>query len=268
MVILTSDDVIYGRVRDHLLRLRSHRHRAGTLFESGEARTAARLTVALGMTATSGIDAALVAERAVAEFAPAAMFFMAVGSSVSDDSAPGDVVVGTRVYACPDGVNGTQGLLLRPHSWASSHELEQLARHVASSGSWLNLLVSGREPRVQFKPVIASDFTADRPLIWSIHEFREDAVSIGSQGAGFAGAAHLNPSVPSLTIAAIRSHVDGDGKKEAAAFAIALARRIIDPPGLPDTRPVQHGESKKGKRSGSELTTVPPPSGSPLWLRR
>ncbi|NBH11532.1 purine phosphorylase, partial [Amycolatopsis sp. SID8362] len=74
--------------------------------------------------------AAAIAERAVAEFSPAAMVFVGVAGGLRDWTRLGDVVVATKVYGYHGGRSTDDGMRSRPQAWAPSHRLLELARSV------------------------------------------------------------------------------------------------------------------------------------------
>jgi nucleoside phosphorylase len=246
--VLTALDLEYQAVRAHLTGLRQRSHPAGTLFETGRLPAGGDLTIAAAGEGNPG--AAVLAERAISVFQPRALLFVGIAGALKDDIGLGDVVVATKVYACQSGKEENGGFLARPHSWDAPHELEQLARHINRTRSWVQHLPAGqpgqvlrpdRPPAVHFKPVAAADGVLNSraaPLARRLHRFYNDAVAIEMESAGVAQAGHLNHRLPVLTIRGISDRADG-GKRDAdqagwqlaaaghaAAFAVTLAAEL------------------------------------------
>ncbi|MCH6163241.1 phosphorylase family protein [Streptomyces marispadix] len=251
VVVLTALDVEYQAVRGHLAGLREQPHDAGTLFETGWLN-GTPWQVALAEIGDGNQGAAVLTERAIAMFRPRAVFFVGVAGALrSDEPRLGDVVVATRVHALHGGKEENGKFLARPRSWPAPHGLQQLARHVRRSPGWTACLPQPPEvapPRVHLKPVAAGEVvlnSPDSPLSRQVSPMREmlrqhyqDAVAIEMESAGMAQAAHLNDSLPALTVRGISDRADGrkhdadaSGSQEraarnAAAFAFALIRRL------------------------------------------
>jgi len=159
LVVLTAIDVEYLAVRERLSQVRRHNHPAGTVFETGLLPGGAG-RIALTVTGVGNAGAAILAERAIAMFEPAAVLFIGVAGGLDADLELGDLVVATKVYAVHGGREEHDGFHPRPRSWDASHHLEQIARHVARAGWWKTLLATepGSEaPRVVFRPIAASE---------------------------------------------------------------------------------------------------------------
>jgi nucleoside phosphorylase/tetratricopeptide (TPR) repeat protein len=237
-VVLTAIDVEYRAVRERLSQVRRHDHPAGTVFETG-LLPGGQGRVALAVTGAGNAGAAVLAERAIAMFDPAALLFVGVAGGLSDDLEPGDVIVATKVYAVHGGREGPDGFRARPRSWEAPHRLEQIARHVAYTGQWkalLPLASSGTHPRVLFRPIAAGEVVLDSrsaPLSERLHLTYNDAAAIEMESAGVSLAAHLNHRLPALTVRGISDLADGakykldrDGWQTAAAAnaaAVGLA---------------------------------------------
>lgn len=98
VVILTALNLEYEAVRDQLTDLRVRRHPAGTRFEVGRIdRSDCR--IALGLVGKGNHPAAVLAERAMAEFSPAAVLFVGVAGGLWPNIRLGDVVVASKIYA-------------------------------------------------------------------------------------------------------------------------------------------------------------------------
>ena len=108
VVILTALDLEYRAVRDKLTDLRLHRHPAGTRFEVGRLAHS-KCRVALALVGKGNHPAAVLAERAIAEFAPVAVLFVGVAGALWPGVALGDVVIATHVYAYHGGTSESDG---------------------------------------------------------------------------------------------------------------------------------------------------------------
>ncbi|MEU4369230.1 5'-methylthioadenosine/S-adenosylhomocysteine nucleosidase [Micromonospora chersina] len=240
VVILTALDLEYAAVRKHLTELRLHRHRAGTRFEVGRiGRTGCR--VALGLVGKGNHPAAVLAERAIAEFSPTAALFVGVAGGLWPNIRLGDVVVGTKIYAYHGGTSEDDGLKARPKAWEIPHEADQIAHHVARSDDWAREL-PGTTPTVYFGPIAAGEIVQDSAVSdqarW-VRQHYNDAVAIEMEAAGVAQAGHLNHALPVVVVRGISDRADGsktttDGENwqpraaaHAAAFAAALAQELV-----------------------------------------
>ena len=92
--------------------------------------------VALALTGKGNQSAAVLTERATAEFAPAAVLFVGVAGALQPHLGLGDVVVATHVYAYHGGTSQDDGLNARPRSWELSHRVHQIAAHLERTGDW------------------------------------------------------------------------------------------------------------------------------------
>jgi nucleoside phosphorylase len=202
IVVLTATEAAYGAVRALLPELKLHEGPAGTLFEvSG--------SVALGLTGTGNHAVAAVTERAITEFAPAAVFLVGEAGPLRSWLEPGDVVVATRIYAYEGGREDASGFQARPRAWEAPHRLEQLARHVARSFT---------AARVEFQPIAAGEVLLGpgAALEDRLHTVYNDAVAVDMESAGLAGAGHLHDATPTLVVRGIGTAAP------AAAFALAV----------------------------------------------
>ncbi|MEU1887215.1 5'-methylthioadenosine/S-adenosylhomocysteine nucleosidase [Micromonospora rifamycinica] len=247
VVILTALDLEYAAVRGHLTDLRVRRHPAGTRFEVGRIGHS-DCRVALGLVGKGNHPAAVLAERAMAEFAPAAVLFVGVAGGLWPNIRLGDVVVASKIYAYHGGTSEDDGLKARPKAWEIPHEADQIAHHVDRSATWRGGLPGDAAPRVHFGPIAAGEVVQDSGISeqarW-IRQHYNDAVAIEMEAAGVAQAGHLNRALPVVVVRGISDHADGskaatDGQdwqpkaaRHAAAFATALARELIidGPPG-------------------------------------
>lgn len=245
VVVLTALPLEYTAVRASLTELRRNAHRrAGTGFEVGHL-PGTPIRIVLARTGDGNASAAVLAERAITMFDPRALLFVGIAGALKDDIALGDVVVGSRVYAPHGGKEEADGFLARPRAFEAAHELLDLAQHLAITRSWTGSSAddSSRRFDVHFKPIAAGEVvlnSRDTPLARQLRSHYNDAVAIEMESAGVAQAAHLNQSLPTLTVRGISDRSDGnkrtadaDGWQSVAAanaaiFALALIREWTD----------------------------------------
>ena len=270
IVILTALDLEYQAVRDQLTDPRVHRHQAGTRFEVGRLADGGR--VALALVGKGNHPAAVLAERAIAEFHPAALLFVGVAGALWPGIGLGDVVVATHVYAYHGGTSEDDGLKARPRVWEIPHGPDQIARHLARTGEWRRHLPAGSaDVTVRFGPIAAGEIvqnsTVSTHASW-VRDHYNDALAIEMEAAGAAQAAHLNRALPVVVVRGISDRADGtktitDGANwqpravaGAAAFAVALARALVhETQTTPDTtttpRSVPMSETTTNNITGS-----------------
>ncbi|MEV0073342.1 5'-methylthioadenosine/S-adenosylhomocysteine nucleosidase [Amycolatopsis sp. NPDC050768] len=271
IVILTALDIEHGAVRARMTGVEQRSHRAGTLFDVGTLDDWPGCTVALAVTGMGNITAAALAERAVAEFSPAAILFVGVAGSLREWLQLGDVIVADKVYAYQGGRSVDEGLLSRPRAWELSHRADQIARSLKRDGTWSRSLSAesqGNTPRVHLGPIAAGDVVLDSRLSDVAELLRKnynDAVAVEMESAGLALAGHLNENIPAVTIRGISDHAggekeltDGEGwqgpaSRNAAAFAVALAAALDD--------------GRDGEGRAKEDPAVPPSSGPTMIAR-
>ncbi len=263
IVVLTALDLEYESIRGKLTDIQVQSHRAGTRFEVG--RLAGHdCRVALALVGKGNHAAAVLAERAISEFDPAALLFVGVAGALRPSIALGDIVVATHVYAYHGGTSQDDGLKARPRVWEVSHRAQQIAQHLSRTGEWTRELPpDAARANVVFGPIAAGEIVQDSMLSaearW-IREHYNDACAIEMEAAGVAQAAHLNDSLPVVVIRGISDRADG-GKAaadrtgsqpraaaSAAAFAIALAAALArelgnDQQGTPGSRETGRGDS-------------------------
>jgi 8-oxo-dGTP diphosphatase len=264
LVVLTALDLEYEAIRNKLTCVRGRSHRAGTRFEIGKL-TGHDCQVALVLVGKGNHAAAVLAERAIAEFDPAALLFVGVAGALRQSIALGDIVVATHVYAYHGGTSQDDGLKSRPRVWEVSHRAQQIAQHLKRTGEWARELPPDtEEPSVVFGPIAAGEIVQDSTISaearW-IREHYNDACAIEMEAAGVAQAAHLNDSLPVVVIRGISDRADGgkvaaDGTGSqpraagnAATFAVALAAALAEE--LGDT-----GRGPSGSREPGEDSRV------------
>jgi 8-oxo-dGTP diphosphatase len=257
LVVLTALDLEYESIRGKLTEVRVQPHRAGTRFEVG--RLADRdCRVALALVGKGNHAAAVLAERAISEFDPAALLFVGVAGALRPSVALGDIVVATHVYAYHGGTSQDDGLKARPRVWEVSHRAQQIAQHLKRTGEWARQLPPGvKRPDIVFGPIAAGEIVQDSTISaqaqW-IREHYNDACAIEMEAAGVAQAAHLNDSLPVVVIRGISDRADGHkvaadhtgsqprAAANAAAFAIALAAALAE----------ELGNDQRGTRGSRE----------------
>lgn len=240
VVILAPMNLEYKAMRGQLSELRRVWHPQGTAFEVGRI-PGLPWEVALVVTGEGNAVTAVLAERAIAWFRPRALFVVGVAGGLKDDIELGDVVVATWVHGYHGGKDDDQGFRARPRGWGSTHLLEQAARVVDITGTWTELLPAPARPGVHFKPIAAGEVilnSRETPLALQLKQHYDDAAAIETESAGSAAAAHLNGSLPVLTIRGISDKADGSkhlsdaeglqavAASHAAAFTAALLREL------------------------------------------
>ncbi|SRR5712691_4534115 len=123
LVVLTALDVEYDSIRSKLTDVRAQSHPAGTRFEVGRLADG-ECRVVIAQVGKGNLAAAVLAERAIGEFDPAALLFSGVAGALRSSIALGDVVVATHVYAYHGGTSLDDGLKSRPRVWEISHRAQ------------------------------------------------------------------------------------------------------------------------------------------------
>jgi adenosylhomocysteine nucleosidase len=264
VVILTALNLEYEAVRRHLTDLRVHRHRAGTRFEIGRVSTSG-CQVALALVGKGNHPAAVLAERAMAEFSPPAVLFVGVAGGLWPNIRLGDVVVASKIYAYHGGTSEDDGMKARPKAWEIPHEADQIAHHVARRDEWSRGLPGNPAPTVHFGPIAAGEVVQDSSVSdqarW-VRQHYNDALAIEMEAAGVAQAGHLNRALPVVVVRGISDRADGSksttdsenwqprAAAHAAAFGTVLARELIRESATSDEHdPPEHGQ---GQRAGGD----------------
>ncbi|KPM54757.1 purine phosphorylase [Frankia sp. R43] len=241
IVILTALDLEYQAIREHLVDIRLRRHPQGTRFEVGQLSDG-RCEIALAHVGVGNQSTAVLAERAIAEFATTALLFVGIAGGLYRHIALGDVVVATQVYAFHGATSEDDGLWGRPRAWPLSHRAEQIARHLSRTESWIRPPVeAGALPRIHFGPIAAGEVVLNSSVSaltrW-LYQHYNDALAIEMEGAGASQAGQLNGSLPVVVVRGISDHADGTKEAtdrqlwqeravaNAAAFATALAEEL------------------------------------------
>ncbi|MBL7492498.1 5'-methylthioadenosine/S-adenosylhomocysteine nucleosidase [Frankia sp. AgB1.9] len=283
VVILTALDSEYDAVRQQMQDRRFRRHPQGTQFELGKVASG-RCQIALALVGKGNGAAAIIAERAITEFDPTAVFFVGVAGALRSNLGLGDIVVATHIYAYHGATSEDDGRKSRPRAWEIPHAIDQLAREVKRNGEWMgNLSDRGPAPSVHFGPIAAGEMVIDSKTSadarWLLDHYN-DAMAVEMEGAGVAQAAHLNRSRPAVVIRAISDRADGTKQvsdrerwqeravQNAAAFAVALAERVVAAEPMPDnaktstatvkgtdmrdmTRNIASGNARVGMQAGN-----------------
>ncbi|MEU0519410.1 5'-methylthioadenosine/S-adenosylhomocysteine nucleosidase [Streptosporangium sp. NPDC006007] len=265
-MILTALDLEYQAIQAKLVGLRLHRHPQGTRFEVGRLADG-RCHVALAHVGKGNHSAAVLAERAISEFQPAALLFVGVAGALHTDIALGDVVVATHIYAFHGGTSEDDGFKSRPRVWETSHAADQIARHLHRSGFWAKDL--DPRPNVHFGPIAAGEVVLNSSLSAHARWIRDnynDARAIEMEGAGVAQAGHLNRALPIVVIRGISDRADGTKEAtdrdqwqqravaNAATFAAALAEELSTE--APTTRSSAMPETTKNIATGNARVGV------------
>jgi 8-oxo-dGTP diphosphatase len=269
VVMLTALDLEYRAVRETLSGLRLHRHQAGTRFEVGRVKSG-RCRVALALVGKGNHPTAVLAERAIAAFDPAAVLFVGVAGALWPKVGLGTVVVATHIYAYHGATSEDDGAKARPRAWEISHRADQIARQLARSQAWAKNLPPGATvPQVRFGPIAAGEIVQDSAISANARWVREhyhDALAIEMEAAGVAQAGHLNDSRPVIVVRGISDPADGSkaaadragwqprAAASAAAFATALAEELI----LEQTeeQPVTTSTTAGTRDMGSGITNI------------
>lgn len=283
VVILSALNLEYEAVRSRLTDIRTHHHARGTRFEVGSIPgTSGR--VALVLVGKGNGSAAVLAERAVQEFAPVAVLFAGVAGALWDSTARGDVVVATQVYAYHGGTSEDDGLKARPRSWEIPHWVGQIATHLGRTGDWIGQLKPGEHvPRIHFGPIAAGEVVQNSRISYEARWIREhynDALAIEMEGAGVAQAGHLS-GAPVAVIRGISDMADGTktssgdsdwqprAAANAAAFAVRLAQELIDDRTrivMQEGDTVDHPGSVSNHSSGQVGIQAGQVTGSTVWM--
>lgn len=235
VVLLTALDIEYRAVRERLVELRTE-HERGTRYEVGRV-PGATVRVVLGLTGKGNHTSAVLTERAIRRFSPAAVLFVGVAGSLWDGMHRGDVVVATHAQAYHGATSEDDGAHARPRSWETGHGLAQAAAYVARCADWAAGPSEAGIAQVRTGPIVSGEVvqnsrTSDGAQ-WIRHHFN-DAMAIEMEAAGVAQACHLS-GVPVAVVRGISDRADGtktssaDGvwQPRAAANAAAFAVRLV-----------------------------------------
>lgn len=239
IVFLTALEVEYLAARAKITDRTVRQHPRGTRFETGRI-AGGRCRAVLVNVGRGNHSAAVLAERAIAEFDPVALMFVGVAGSLRPGVELGDVVVATRIYPYHGGLSEDDGFKIRPQAWDIAHGADQIARHVSRTGAWRQgIPVSERPPAVHFAPIAAGEVVLNStrsPLARRIRDSYNDAAAIEMEAAGVAQAGHLNGRLPVVVVRGISDRADGtkeatdraQWQSRAAANATAYATVLAE----------------------------------------
>lgn len=198
-------------------------HSEGTHFEVG--RLPGGGEVAIAEFGEGNFRAAVLTERSISLFRPQALIFVGIAGALKPRLALGDVVVATKVYSYESGSYRHGEFHARPYAWEPDHELEQLARRIASGQEW------AEEASVQFEPIASGSAllnSREGHLADRLDQHFDDAAAIEMEGMGVAQAGQLNGSYPVLIVRGISDRADGtkDGTDQAGWQPIAAANGV------------------------------------------
>ncbi|RAJ66680.1 nucleoside phosphorylase [Streptomyces sp. Amel2xB2] len=241
VVILTALNLEYEAVHRKLADPQVTVLESGTRFEVGTVPgTSCR--VALSLTSKGNHSAAVLTERAIEYFSPAAVLFVGVAGGRRSSIALGDVVMATHVYAYHGATSEDDGLKARPRAWEAPHPIIQLGQHLARMTERAGHAPgNGEAPRVHFGPIAAGEVLQNSrdsaEVVW-LRQHYNDALAIDMEAAGVAQAGHLS-GLPIGIIRGISDRADGtkngaeDRERQpraaanAAAFAVRLAAELV-----------------------------------------
>jgi len=245
-VVLTAIPVERQAVREHLLDIDEHVHRAGTIFDVGHLPNGP-WRVVLAQTGQGNPRAAALAERAISHYQPDLVMLIGVAGRLHTDLSLGDVVVAKKVYAIHGGKEDDAGFRPRPESWWPDHGHVQRAERLAESDRWQDALPdeSRSGAKVVVRAIASGEVVLDSlesPYARMIKRHYGDAAAIEMEGAGVALAGQLNESLPVIVLRGISDYADGQkettdqtgGQLRAARNAAAFAVTLLEE--LPPTR--------------------------------
>lgn len=244
-VILTTHPIEYKAVRIHLDNLQEETHPQGTIYERG-IFTAERQNWQVGIVqiASGNSSAAIAAERAIAYFQPAVVFFVGTAPGLKG-IVPGDIVVATKVYDYESGQAYGTSFRSQPEIGKSSFRLIERAKAEARKTDWqrripdsLTTLVSSSH--VHIGPIAAGEKIISSPrseVLRLIQTTFGDTLAIEMEGKGFLLAAHENEQIQALIVRGIVEHIAAQSPNHtlaaqtiaahhASAFAFEILARL------------------------------------------
>jgi len=241
VVMLSALELEYNAVRSRLTDMEACYER-GTRFEMGRLPDS-DCRMVLGLTSKGNNPAAVLAERAMQRFEPAAVLFVGVAGALRNKARLGDVVMASHVYAYHGGTSDDDGLRARPRVWETDHGLSQLAAHVSRACEWQPPVADGESvPNVHFGVIAAGEVVLNSRTSHeaeTLHNHYNDALAIEMESAGVAQAGHHN-GVPVGIVRGLSDRADGTknaaddvnrqprAAANAAAFATQLATELIN----------------------------------------
>lgn len=263
VVVLTALKLEYDAVRRRLVDSRWQRHERGTRFEVG-GLPGTDGQVALALVGKGNQPAAVLAERAIQEFDPAAVLFVGVAGALREGTPLGDVVVATHVYNYQGGTSEDDGFKARPRTWETEHGLSQLAMHLPRDWAG-DPEPGGRRPSVHFGAIAAGDVVHNSRISYEAELVRwhyNDALAIEMESAGVAQAGHLNGApvgivrgISDMADGTKTSEADGSWQPRAADNAAAFALRLTQELLADQEQPMRH----RSKPDTGSVTNVAGP---------
>jgi nucleoside phosphorylase len=236
-IVLTALPVEFRAVLTYLDRLGEQKHRAGTIYRTGNfAGETTDWTIALAVIGAGNSGAATEAERAIATFAPEVALFVGVAGGIKDVRL-GDVVAASEIYLYESGKAG-KNFVPRPAVDKSSYELRQRATHEAEDATWRTRGgVTAADCRAIVAPIAAGEqvVSSTRSMTYKfIRRHYDRAVAVEMEGSGFLRAVYANQDVRGLVIRGISDLLDdkevadaGGSQERAAAHAAAFAMQVL-----------------------------------------
>lgn len=241
VVVMTALELEYEAVREYLASPQLHRHDEGTHFEVGQlSGTSTR--IALVQCGKGNHPSAVVTERAIQQFSPAAVLFVGVAGALSDKPTIGDIVVATQVYGYHGATSEDDGAKARPRTWETSHKTLQAAQNIKRTNDWTRPPEPQQQTDVHFGPIAAGEVVQNARRSYEAEWLRQhyhDALAVEMEAAGVAQAGHFN-EVPVAIIRGISDHADGNkstdsdagrqprAARNATAFAMRLAQDLTE----------------------------------------
>jgi nucleoside phosphorylase len=249
VVVVTTMELEFRAMRDHLDSSSEDWHKAGTYFTRGQMKGVPWPVILLITGPGNGGSSAL-AERAIESFEPRALLVVGIAGGLKRDVKLGDVVVADWVHSYHGGKEDRHGFSARPRGGPAGHRLEQVARAVNLTVPWWESFSRDVRPEVHLKPLASGDVVLNSParslseqldrggLRKLLKRHYNDAVAIEMESAGAIKAAQLNDDLPFLAIRGISDRADGTKRGDedqklqpmaaahAAAFATAFLRKL------------------------------------------
>ncbi|MET3535773.1 5'-methylthioadenosine/S-adenosylhomocysteine nucleosidase family protein [Chryseobacterium limigenitum] len=219
ILILTALEVERQAIEKHLTNIETENHPAtGTDYKKGEyiKGDGTAVSVIVGRTDQTNVNASLETERALEYYKPAYIFFSGVAGGLKDVGV-GDIVIGQNVIGIERGKEKKDTFFPRPQFGASSYELERLASNYSTSQLWKNrakeLLDAEFNPEIKvFTGTIASGEKVDASIESDLHKRIEQnashALAIEMEGLGFLEVCRTRPTVKSLLLRGISDMVE------------------------------------------------------------
>lgn len=228
-VILTAIPVEYQAVQAHLTEIREETHLLGTVYGRGKFSSGeVSWDVGIVEVGAGNADTALAAERAIAHFNPAIVFFVGVAGGLKD-VALGDVVAATKIYGYESGKADIQ-FETRPDVGNSAFRMEERARAEAKKQDWLKRignLIPDPPPRVFVAPIASGDqvIASTDSTTWALLRTHfSDAVAVEMEGRGLFRATRAHPQIEVLLIRGISDLIEGKQEADARNFQQIAAR--------------------------------------------